>query len=449
MLNFFFLLSPFLILFIFKSDWKKLAILFLLLIPLYGFIINTIRPFTNLAPLFYDLIFLMPLYLLILIKNNSRIPILPQELKTTIFLFIIILFVQAINPYNPLPLIARLIGLKVWLFYLPFIFIGYHCFNNTYDLLKFCKIFSVIAIFPCLISILQYTFSILLGHEVVMNFFYTPDIAAASTQNYARFNLTSSLTILRMPSTFTFPTQFGNYLLCVLIPIIVSIYSSSNFKQKNFYKLILFLIILASMASGLRGMYFYVPLFFILFYAQRKNFIVFLLILFLSFIILYNISSNFSFLFKYILDLSLTYLLFFFEGFKVNNFIDIFGHGVGTSTGAVRYVVDQGLIQAGELNESYYSKIFYELGIIGLFILCFFYIHAYRVFNNCSKKNKETDNMLILAQSSKAFFITIIIAGTKGYYFNLFPIDFFFYFVLGIIIKLNKINKDDKIYKNF
>ena len=448
MLNFFFLLSPFLILFIFKSDWKKLAILFLLLIPLYGFIINTIRPFTNLAPLLYDLIFLIPLYLLVLIKNNSRIPILPQELRITIFLFIIILFIHAINPYNPLPLIARLIGLKVWLFYLPFIFIGYHCFNKTHDLLKFCKIFSVITIFPCLISILQYTFSILLGHEVVMNFFYNPDIAAASTQNYARFNLTSSLTLLRIPSTFTFPTQFGNYLLCTLIPIIVSIYTSSNFKQKNFYKLILFLIILASMASGLRGMYFYVPLFFILFYAQRKNFIVFLIILFLSFIILYNISSNFSFLLEYILDISLAYLSFFFEGFNVNNFIDIFGHGVGTSTGAVRYVVYQDLIQAGGLNESYYSKIFYELGFVGLFIMIIFYIQSYRLFKNCSKKYEE-GNLLIFVQSSKALFLTIIIAGTKGYYFNLFPIDFFFYFILGVIIKLNHKNEYEKIHKNF
>ena len=234
MWNIYFLLSSVLIFFIFKNDWRKLAILFLLLIPFYGFIINTIRPLTNLAPLLYDFLFLIPLYLLFFIKNEQKEIVLPHELNGIIFLFIIIIFLQTINPFNPLPLMARIIGLKVWLFYLPFIWIGYHCFKNSSDILKFCKIFSLITIIPCLFGILQYTLSIFFGYEVVMNFFYSADVAAAATQNYARFNLTPSFTLLRTPSTFTYPTQFGNYLLCALIPTVVSIYSSSNLNQKIF-----------------------------------------------------------------------------------------------------------------------------------------------------------------------------------------------------------------------
>ena len=179
MWNFYFLLSSVVIFLAYRDDWKKLAFLILLLIPFFGYIINTLRPFTNLAPLFYDLIFLIPLYLLIFKKKNRSEAVLPQELKGMIYLFVVIVFLHSINPFNPLPITARLIGIKVWLFYLPFIYVGYNLFEKSSDLLKFCRIFSVITIFPCSLSIIQYFFSIFVGYEVTMNFFYAADVAAA------------------------------------------------------------------------------------------------------------------------------------------------------------------------------------------------------------------------------------------------------------------------------
>ena len=444
MWNFYFLLSSVIIFLVYRDDWKKLAFLFLLLIPFFGYIINTLRPFTNLAPLFYDLVFLIPLYLLILKKKKLEV-VLPQELKGIFFLFVVIVFLQCINPFNPLPITARLIGIKVWLFYLPFIYIGYNLFEKSSDLLKFCRIFSVITIFPCSLSIIQYFFSIFVGYEVTMNFFYAADVAAASTQNYAQFNLTPSLTILRTPSTFTFPTQFGNYLLCSLIPVVASIYSSQNFKEKNFYRIILILLLFASVTSGVRGMYLFIPLFFILFFFQRKNLIIHFLFASLFFVIFFNFSNNFSFIAEYIYDLSIHYMVFFTEGFGINEIKDITGHGVGTSTGAVRYVIDQSIIQDGGVNESYYAKIFYELGLFGLCVLIIFYIQIYRQFSKCSKIYMNSD-ISAFVHSSKALLLIILVAGIKGYYINLFPIDFLFYLLLGIIIKLNFLDNYEKKY---
>ena len=444
MWNFYFLLSSVIIFLVYRDDWKKLAFLFLLLIPFFGYIINTLRPFTNLAPLFYDLVFLIPLYLLILKKKKLEV-VLPQELKGITFLFVVIVFLQCINPFNPLPITARLIGIKVWLFYLPFIYIGYNLFEKSSDLLKFCRIFSVITIFPCSLSIIQYFFSIFVGYEVTMNFFYAADVAAASTQNYAQFNLTPSLTILRTPSTFTFPTQFGNYLLCSLIPVVASIYSSQNFKEKNFYRIILILVLFASVTSGVRGMYLFIPLFFILFFFQRKNLIIHFLFASLFFVIFFNFSNNFSFIIEYIYDLSINYMSFFTKGFGINEIKDITGHGVGTSTGAVRYVIDQSIIQDGGVDESYYAKIFYELGLFGLCVLIIFYIQIYRQFSKCSKIYMNSD-ISAFVHSSKALLLIILVAGIKGYYINLFPIDFLFYLLLGIIIKLNFLDNYEKKY---
>ena len=445
MWNFYFLLSSVIIFLFYRDDWKKLAFLILLLIPFFGYIINTLRPFTNLAPLFYDLVFLIPLYLLILKKINKLEVVLPQELKGIFFLFVVIVFLQSINPFNPLPITARLIGIKVWLFYLPFIYIGYNLFEKSSDLLKFCRIFSIITIFPCSLSIIQYFFSIFAGYEVTMNFFYAADVAAASTQNYAQFNLTPSLTILRTPSTFTFPTQFGNYLLCSLIPVVTSVYSSQNFKEKNFYRIILILLLFASVTSGVRGMYLFIPIFFILFFFQRKNLIFLFLFSSLFFVIFFNFSNNFSFIAEYIYDLSIHYMVFFIEGFGINEIKDITGHGVGTSTGAVRYVIDQSIIQDGGVNESYYAKIFYELGLFGLCVLIIFYIQIYRQFSKCSKIYMNSD-ISAFVHSSKALLLIILVAGIKGYYINLFPIDFLFYLLLGIIIKLNFLDNYEKKY---
>ena len=445
MWNFYFLLSSVIIFLVYRDDWKKLAFLILLLIPFFGYIINTLRPFTNLAPLFYDLVFLIPLYLLILKKINKLEVVLPQELKGIFFLFVVIVFLQSINQFNPLPITARLIGIKVWLFYIPFIYIGYNLFEKSSDLLKFCRIFSVITIFPCSLSIIQYFFSIFVGYEVTMNFFYAADVAAASTQNYAQFNLTPSLTILRTPSTFTFPTQFGNYLLCSLIPVVTSVYSSQNFKEKNFYRIILILVLFASVTSGVRGMYLFIPLFFILFFFQRKNLIIHFLFASLFFVIFFNFSNNFSFIAEYIYDLSIHYMVFFTEGFGINEIKDITGHGVGTSTGAVRYVIDQSIIQDGGVNESYYAKIFYELGLFGLCVLIIFYIQIYRQFSKCSKIYMNSD-ISAFVHSSKALLLIILVAGIKGYYINLFPIDFLFYLLLGIIIKLNFLDNYEKKY---
>jgi|TARA_B110000967_G_C18859969_1_gene549349 hypothetical protein len=48
--------------------------------------------------------------------------------------------------------------------------------------------------------------------------------------------------------------------------------------------------------------------------------------------------------------------------------------------------------------------------------------------------------------SSKALLLIILVAGIKGYYINLFPIDFLFYLLLGIIIKLNFLDNYEKKY---
>ena len=94
-----------------------------------------------------------------------------------------------------------------------------------------------------------------------MNFFYTEEIARAVTQNFTKFEIASNIQLMRIPSTFSFSAQFSNYLLFSFVPVLTAIHFSKN-KERLFY-IIIFIDYFSSIASGMRGMYIYVPIFFI------------------------------------------------------------------------------------------------------------------------------------------------------------------------------------------
>ena len=438
----FFLLIAVIVFFVYQKNWNKLVYLLMILIPFFGFIINTIRPYTNMAPLLHDLIIILPLYALFFFrKHYPTTRVLSPELKFIIFLLIGIIIIQTINPSNKLSFIGRLVGIKVWLYYLPFIAIGFHFFEKISDLLKLCKVLSIVAIVPCLIAIAQYFSSIYFDYELTMNFFYTPEVAASSTQNYARFNVLPMLTILRIPSTFTFPTQFSNYLLLSLIPVMTCIHTSKSFKEKLLYNLILVLIILASIASGVRGMYAFIPLFFFyfsLFHVKLFKIILSGIVIYLILLLVYSTKIlNLNNLFDYIFLLNKHYILYAMQDFGTILFNNILGQGTGMKTGSVRYVVEETVKFPifTDQRESYYHKTIIELGFFGLVTLIAFYAIVFREIKHCLKIYSQ-EKIRVLIASFMSFFLLILTINFKSYHVDLYPINFMFYFILGIILKL-------------
>ncbi len=102
--------------FIYLKNWKKLLYLFIFFIPYLGYVQHQIQPYIILAPLIHDFIFIIPLYLTI-IFNQKNLFILPKGFSHLIISFAILLLLQMFNPFNSLPFLAKLVGLKVWFFY--------------------------------------------------------------------------------------------------------------------------------------------------------------------------------------------------------------------------------------------------------------------------------------------------------------------------------------------
>ena len=66
-----FLLSGIFAYLFFLNDWKKAVTFFLILIRFLGYIANHLKPYSQLAAIFYDFALVIPIYLLIFRKKYS------------------------------------------------------------------------------------------------------------------------------------------------------------------------------------------------------------------------------------------------------------------------------------------------------------------------------------------------------------------------------------------
>jgi len=396
-----------------------------------------------LSTIFYDFILIIPIYLSILNKNfdSKNFQIMNANLKFAFLFFILIILAQLLNPFNSIPLLAKLVGLKVWLFYLLMISVGFYYIESKKDVVIICKTLSKIAFIPCSIAILQFFLSFIFGFQEAMSLFYTQEVARAATQNFTKFEIASNIMLMRIPSTFSFPAQFSNYLLFSFVPVLTAINFSKN-KERFFYIIIFLLIIFSSIASGMRGMYIYIPIFFIYYSiinSKVNKLILYGFILLFALLIIYNLKlANINYLFEDIQRLIISYSPTILEGgfkFLLDNF---FGNGVGTATFQTHYITGKSVVVGPNLNESHFFKVIAELGFFGLVAILFLYFAIIKNLLICLKL-EEDEGYKVFISSFIAFYLLMLTINFKSMHIDLFPSNFLIYLFLGIILKLSKV----------
>ena len=246
------------VLVIFRNDWKKTIYLLMLTIPFFGFIHLKITHLTALSPLLHDITIILPMYFLFIFnktKKKYNQLYLPSYFKNFLLFFIFTIIIFTINPFYETHLLVRLVGLKIWIFYLLFIVIGFEFIDNELELKKFCNFFAIVAIIPCVIGILQYLGSYVVGQREAMTAFYSGNyyLADMSTQGFTSFEWGSGVIVYRLPSTFSFSAQFHVFTLSAMVPAIAAVGFAETNKEKYFYSMIVVLIILAAYSSGARA----------------------------------------------------------------------------------------------------------------------------------------------------------------------------------------------------
>jgi hypothetical protein len=240
------------------ASWRLLLYGLLVYLPVSGLPILATSPHTGPAVLLKDFLFVLPAYLgfvLELVRGRLRLPLaaVPVTLVTMLALLVCL---QALNPALPDRLVGA-IGIRVWLFYVPLAFLGYHLVRGVSDLRRVLMLLSVSALAPAVLGIVE---AVLFrsGHASTVYRFYG-SAAAVATGLFTELRLPSGGVLHRVPSTFSSWTQYFAYVLS-MVPVTYAWWRGGHAGRRAVPAAALwFIVVVATLVSGARVAFLVVP----------------------------------------------------------------------------------------------------------------------------------------------------------------------------------------------
>ena len=409
--------------------------------------------FSKFSPIFHFIkdAFYLPALLSILINSRQTLreiftrakPLLWPILGLTAICLITMLLVNLPAQFNfgsgqNLAILMGMIGLKIWLGYIPLIICGFYLIRDRQDLLKFNRLLVVLIIICCLLCLLQY-YALISGICDGSVGLPRPAFHKASLQ--ARCLVGGSLLynpelgLIRLPGTFVAPWQWGWFLIS---SIFLAVASAQSEKQKIWNYLswfASFLVLISAVISGQRIALLLVPVFFLILVIvteskSRKFPIKLAMISFLG-VISYSLpivqKSINSFIARWNYTPPQDFTIETLQ-FVISNQDGILGNGLGTTASAARKL---GQIQ---LIEIFHGKLIYEMGFLGL--ISFMILVSVLVFLTwkiqASLEDKSLKNMAI------CFWIFILFISYNFYYYplNVDPVNVYFWLIAGVLFRL-------------
>jgi O-Antigen ligase len=433
------------------SRWRWALYALLVYLPVSGVAVLAAYPGRTeraAAILGKDFVFVIPAYVLFLgYFLVRRKPFWFKGAPLVLFgLLALIVVIQAFNPDLPNHLVG-LIGIKVWLFYIPLFFLGYHLVQNRDQLFRVLGLMSLVAIVPAVIGlvevVLYYT-----GHaQTVYNAY--GDAASSATQGFTTFALAHGCTIRRVPSTFSF---FYQYYLFGAAMVAVSFAwwrgSRPAGKQLPAAGAVFLLIFLAAMFAGVRLAFLVIPLLvaaIIVLAIRSKNRLPWagLAAGVASFAILGGTAAG------------VCGFAAHFSSATQSEAPDVtvrsvseavhktwLGLGAGSDSTAARYAFPNVELKTsvGAVQESWYVKAYLELGVFGLAIVLA--LLATIVYRAARVHLRIRDPRLkIVSAAILALMGWVLVYSLKAQYFDLDPINIYFWLFAGILMGLPRLER--------
>ncbi len=415
--------------------WQRGVFMLLGYLPFAGAVTLSLSP-SSLPTLFKDCLFVIPAYMAFLLTRKSGVSQrhIPITIILTMLALAALVFVQTFNPGVANWMVAA-IGAKVWLFYLPLLFLAFAMVKSREDLIRLLRLMVAMAWIPCGIGIVQWIASMTFGYEATMVAFYGAT-AENATQNFASFDVGG--TFFRIPSTFTFVTQYFGYTLAMIVPTYALMEMDPSGKWRRFATATFWVVILASFMSGARSAYLFVPILLALIYMLEGRFLgmvkMTVVLPTALFSALYVAGIDPIMMFNMMMEL----VLYYSDEIVQKGLLDAIattplGLGTGMNTGSARYAFDDP--NSFLAFENYYAKAVYEMGITGLVIVVSLFvaiiIHGCRIHNRIQDAGFRSCSAAILA-----FIITMALNSFKGWQIDLDPINVYFWIFAGILLKL-------------
>ncbi len=417
--------------------WQRGIYWLMVYLPFAGAVTLALYPST-LPLLFKDLLFVVPAYLAFFVRWGLRreslrgLPKGPVGLMMALALLVV---AQMANPGVENVLMA-LIGLKVWLFYLPLFFLSYAFVASARDLSGLLRLLVGLSFIPSSIGIAEALLVQGIGYEPVMDAIYG-EAALQATQAFAGFELEEGM-LVRIPSTFTFVTQYFSYTLAMLAPCYAVWRGdpSPGWRRVGLWSLIV--VTLASFLSGARAAFVLVPLLLASTFALDRG---------VSGVIrsgLYAVGllagalailgiSGFA-LYEQLSELGVSYSHEIAYSGLIQALVSApGGSGTGTNTGPARYAFadPESLVAI----ENYYAKAAYELGVPGLLVVVGLFasliVQGWRSHPRLRHASLRSCSAGLLA-----FLLMLVLSSVKGWMIDLDPVNVYLWIFAGVLMKL-------------
>ncbi|MBA3364664.1 MAG: hypothetical protein H0U03_02600 [Actinobacteria bacterium] len=424
-------------------------------IPLSGIPILALYPDASVPVLLKDFAFVIPAYVLFgLSAYLRRSSITFSGAPTALFLALGVLVVlQALNPALPNRLVGA-IGIKVWLFYVPLYFLGYHFVRNRRDLSRLLALAALTALLPALIGIGEAAL-FRAGQEAFVYRLYG-DAAGPATQSFTALELPGGAVIRRVPSTFSSWTQYYAFLATMAALTYAWWRGSLGGTRRGPLGLAVWLVVLAAaLLSGARVAFVFVPALIVLTLALER--------LPLRRAASPRIRTTFAVMLVPAVAVALAALLLgagvrdiagatlekasseltgtFAARFRDALEITWTGLGAGIDTIASRYAFsspDQFAGVGGGWYESWWVKVVLELGIPGLLLVAALF--GVILVNGVRQQLRLRDPKLsAISAAILAFLALTVLAGTGKPYLDYDPINVFFWLLAGVLAKIPRL----------
>ncbi|MBD2495357.1 hormogonium polysaccharide biosynthesis protein HpsL [Nostoc sp. FACHB-280] len=354
------------------------------------------------------------------------------------------------TPVKEIPIGLGILGLKVFLGYVPLITCAYYLIRDKKDFLKITRLQIVLIIICCALGLLQYILLVVGVCEGTRNL----DGAAlfkATLDARCYFGgalvYSPSQGIIRLPGTFVAPWQWAWFLISSTFFAFATGFSDPSILWRLTSLGSLALIFVNAVISGQRIALALVPTCFVMLLlltgqiANLKRFIpigvglaVILGIAVVtnpvvvqerldSFLVRWNASPPQDFIIQQ-----------FEENWK--NVDTPIGSGLGRATNSARALGETKLV------ETYYPKVLYEVGIFG--VLGFFALVNVLTFTGFKTYRSLKNRNFRSYGASMWVFILFISYNTYYYPLDVDPVAVYYWFVAGILFKLPTLDKQEK-----
>ncbi|HKO06868.1 MAG TPA: hypothetical protein VJ487_04065 [Alphaproteobacteria bacterium] len=421
-------------------DWRRMVYGLLLLAPFTGIPI-LLSGHNSLALVLKDVLFVVPLYvsLFLLHPREVKSAHVPGLLSAALGFLAVLVLGQTLNPHVTV-MLAALIGVKVWLFYLPLIYVMAAMIRRPADHIRLLRLMTVLAVIPCAIGLLQWFLALSFGYREAMQWFYGA-AAKEATQWFSEFNYGGKF--FRIPSTFSFVTQYYGFLLSMTVVSYIARRVDPSRKWRRFASLVFYTVIVASFLAGSRQAYLFTPATVIALYLLDGRLKGVMAAVVVVPVLVYGALDLGGMDPLRVLgvtgELTGTYGQEFIFDSPVRALEDVpFGMGPGADTGPARYAFPNQYLPAYSLRfnfESYYTKSIVELGFPGL--LAVFGVFGTLIFIGLRARSVlKSAELRTAAAAYTAFVAVMAVNSIKGWSMDIDPINTYFWMFAGILCKL-------------